>query len=438
MWAKTILVLSAAATAAIGQARAQQAQSGYGSVAPEFSMTSPAPFAWRRLEDFNWSDSPILLNAHQSLSYNSNVINLPSSFGNLTSLKDGDYLSTTIVGASSKLNAGAQQFFTDATYTVINYRKYHSIDQHNYYLDGGVNWNLGSRCNGNIIGVVSTAQATAQETFGPGVNTIHAASINENAQCGVYQNVSVTLNSGYNTRQNSQLVAQAINNATAFILGGLQYQWEKTDRVQAQVKYSNTTFTNTNALNVIEQAIGETPQGNVRLTNYQIVYDRIFSDKFDVSALGGLAVADVPGANGRNSTSPIYTFSANWRPSPLWVINVSVSRTVTPPVSALSYTQVGNAESFGVTYIITPKVTLNAAIGRSQLLGASVAALANNPNASLLAFGSNTLISSSFKANYQWTPFTSAYLSVSTSQRSGNSGNIPQNIFMLGLDYRPK
>jgi hypothetical protein len=437
MWFRGLGVISAAVFATIGSARAQQTAVSTSAPAA-YDWLSPAPLAFQKWRDFNWSESPVLLNASVKGGYNSNILNIPANFSNVYSKISGDYQLVTTVGSSTKFNIYQQQFYADANYAVTNYREFHSLDQHNYIIDGGVNWSLGSTCNGNLSAISSSQQASQADSFGPGVNTIHSSSVNETGTCRIYQNLSAQVNSGYNVHNNTQLIAQAIDNTTAFVLGGLQYQWPNTDSVQAQVKYSDTTFTNNTALNALTMNTTPTDlQGNVRLTNYQLIYSRTFSDKFNASVLGGLSTASIPGTTRQsNASTPIYTFTANWRPDPVWMVALSVSRTVTPPVSAISYTQVGNQQMLTVSYNFTPKILLTAAFNRSQLLGGPNIA-AQPYLLSLGSYGANVLVSASFTGSYQITPFTTASVSITTSQRYAQSGNIPANLFMFGLDYRP-
>ena len=176
-------------------------------------------------DNFNWSTSPVKLNAHEFVGYNSNILNsLPSTALPPVETRS-DYVLTSIIGASSKFDAWSQQFFGDASYTIINYRNNIGFDGHNYNFDGGVNWVATSLCQGKLIAVSRQAQAPQEELFGPGLDTVRTVSATETGQCTIYQDVSAIVNSGVTTTNHNVVGAgasgaNALDNTTAYVQGG--------------------------------------------------------------------------------------------------------------------------------------------------------------------------------------------------------------------------
>ena len=445
MWVRGSGVFAAAHLFTAGLAWGQQtapAPPG-GSGVPTYDWLSPAPLAWTQPETFNWSTSPVKLNAHESGSYNSNILNSAPSTVLPPGQTRGDYLLTSIIGASSKFNAWSQQFFGDASYTVINYRDNIGFDGHNYNFDGGVNWVATSRCQGQLMAVSSQAQAPQEELFGPGLDTIRTVSATETGQCAIYQDVSAIVNSGVTTT-NHHVVgaaaggANALDNTTAYIQGGFSYQWASVDSLQFLTKLTETHFTNPTVTD-IAQNLNASALLNVHILNYQLVYNRTLSDIFNFSAAGGMSTTGEETTGTHNLTppaTPTYSVTANWLPTPKWSIQISANRSVAPPVSIIAGSQVTDAEQAAITYYWTPKLSLSATLARSNLGGNQVAAV-NQLTQALGGFGANTLLSASLKASYQVTPFTTASLYYQKYNRVTSGEYISSGIVLFGIDYQP-
>jgi hypothetical protein len=407
---------------------------------------SPAPLAWTQPETFNWSTSPIKLNAHEYGSYNSNILNAPRSSFLLPGETRGDYLLTTTIGASGKYNAWAQQIFGDASYSVINYRHNVGFDGHNYNLDGGVNWVATSRCQGQLMAATKQYQTPQEEQFGPGIETMRTSYATETGRCSIYQDISAVLNSAVTTQNRTALgtltpQANSLNNnITAYVQGGLQYQWPSLDKLQFLTKFSETHFTNPSVVGVAE-ALNASALLNTHVVYYDVVYNRTISPMLNFNLSGGLAIINEQTA-GQHSTSPpaipTFALTVNWLPSPKWLFAINADRTVTPPVSVLGGTQVGDTENVSMTYFLTPKVSLVATFARNFLAGNQTTPIANNLTRALGGFGANTLLSATLKALYQVTPFTTASISYQKSDRTLTGENIPTDIVLFGLDYQPQ
>jgi hypothetical protein len=158
-----------------------------------------------------------------------------------------------------------------------------------------------------------------------------------------------------------------------------------------------------------------------------------------VSATGGLSTTNQEAASHLSrpsATTPIYSFLASYLPTPKWTFLLNVSRTVSPPVSVLAGTQIGDAESFTASYLWTPKLNLALTLSRSHLSAAQP--LSNAITQALGGYGANTFMSALLKATYQMTPFTSATISVQKTSRTYSSQNVASEILLFGLDYQPQ
>jgi hypothetical protein len=381
---------------------------------------------------------------HEYGSYNSNILNSPSTFVLPPGQTRGDYLVNTTVGGSTRFNAWSQQVFADASYNVINYRHNVGFDGHNYNLDAGVNWIATSRCSGTIFLLSNQHQAAQEDLFGPGITTVRTQSASETGQCGVYQNVSVVLNSGITSTNQSVLgattrAANALDNVNSYVQGGLKYQWADLNNLQLLAKFSDTRYTN-RAVVAFADAINNFSLLNARYANYTVVYNRTLTETFNVSASAGLATISQQTVGGRQAsstpTTPTYSLRAQWLPTPKWSLAVNFNRSVAPPTSILAGVQIGNSESVVATYQWTPKLGLSLALSRNYLAGAQ--RLNNLVTQALGGYGANTYEAATARATYQITPFTSASISMIATQRYYTGGNSSGEILLFGLDYQPQ
>lgn len=436
-------VFLAAVLLAAGLVCAQQARALAIDSPTTIDWLSPEALAWTNPDTFNWSTSPVKLNVHEYGSYNSNVLNAPTTNVLLPGQTRGDYILNTTVGASTKFEAWSQQFFGDASYNILNYRHNVGYDGHNYSLDAGINYVLTSRCTGQVVAAASQRQAPQEQLFGPGITTVRNQSLVETANCKLYQNISAILNSGITSTNQTAIAAptaaaNALDNTTAYLQTGLQYQWTGLDNLQLLTRFSDTRYTNATVVSVAD-ALNATGLLNARYVNYTLVYNRTFSELFNMSATGGLSTQSRETRNQRSgspATTPIYSLNLAYLPTPKWTFLVSLSRTVSPPVSILAGTQIGNTESFTASYLWTPKLNLSVTLSRNYLAGAPP--LSTTITQVLGGFGANTLLSAVFKATYQITPFTSATISAQKSNRTYTGQNVPTEILLFGLDYQPQ
>jgi hypothetical protein len=399
---------------------------------------SPTPAGGNVSHAFNWSESPILINAHQYDGYNDNVLSAFPSVTLQPGLQRGDFYNFSTIGASTKFDGAAQQFFANGSYTKINYLHDTSLDTSNYSLNAGTYWRATSRCNGQIQASSSVRQSLIEESFAPGIDNVHTDSFTERGTCNIYQNLGVEFNGGLSSIDHSLQQVQKINNDNWYMQGGLKYQLASLDQIRLLVKYTDITFTN-----AADTSFSSSSQSGLLThtaqTNYQIFYDRTLP-KLDIQAMAGLS--QNPGTSSSASqtrtqeTVVIYSASVNWRPSERWSVMLAAGRNVGLPISLIANTQISDTQSASLTYYLTPKVSLITSFNRTQLEGNSSAS--SNLSASVSGYGASIVTNGAFKAVYQVTPFTAASIAYQRYDRSLTGGNISSNSVLLGLDFQPQ
>ena len=122
-----------------------------GSVTP---ANGPGGFALPSVPQ-NWADLPFKLTASETVSYNSNIDSLPIGFVNPRGGPQGDFTTTSNFGFSTGANVGNQRLFLDTTFGVIRYLHNAAFNSTIYSVNGGVDWNVTSRCSGALTACLS-------------------------------------------------------------------------------------------------------------------------------------------------------------------------------------------------------------------------------------------------------------------------------------------
>ncbi len=397
-------------------------------------LWSPAPLTrWTPL-DSNWADLVLKPSLSEGLGYNDNILGISNGYSVPTGFSKGDWYNSFGVGGTSKFNVSGQQLFLDGNYTVINYLHDRMADAHNYSLDAGVNWSTASHCQGTLVASDSSHQATIEEQVGPGLNTIHVASLTETGSCNIYDKLGWTFNGGLVANTNSGISSQGLNYRSWNAATGPQYALSEVENAKLTVQYTERDFTSAFSTPFYSSsAYGEL--STVDQVNYQLSYDRIFSDQLDTNLMGGFTSVRVGGSG--SQTTPIYALTFNWRPSGKWLVNASVSQSVGAPSTVLTASQTTTAERIAVTYYWTPKLAMIASFSYSSYTGATPIGVTTVPLYQAAYYGAGAGLSPSFRLNYNVTPFLTAHASYQRSDRTSDGYRTVQDIVLVGLDYKP-
>ncbi len=378
----------------------------------------------------NWADLPFKLTASQTESYNSNISSFPIGFAPKGAVL-GDFTSNTNFGFQTKANVSGQQLFLDSTFGVIHYLHETQFDSTVYSVNAGVDWSITSRCSGTLAASLSKSPGQLTEQVGTGVNFTTTTALNETGKCGIANGYSLVLNSGITTTTNSDAV-NALNNArTQLIAAGIEYA-KGYSTITALASISDQNFT------------GRAPQlGVVGLANevdfhsFTLNYKREINPNLSVNGEIGLVGVTSGFSLGLPKTLlPIYTVSATWALTPKLGLNASASRTIAPPTTVVANAQQSYNAQLSFTYQLTPKVGVSA--GGS--VDYSTTSFTSSPVATGLSpflFSSQNTYNLNAGLNYSMTPFLSAALSATYSERVANHLITPQDVVTVSLNYRP-
>jgi hypothetical protein len=376
----------------------------------------------------NWADLPFRLTASQVVSYNSNISSFPIGVAPVGAVV-GDFNSTTNFGFSTRANIENQHLFLDATFGVIRYLHDVAFNSTVYSLNAGVDWNVTSRCSGTLGVALSKSPGQLTEQVGTGVNYTTTTAFNETGKCAVSNGYSFLFNSGLSTLTNSNAQNALNDSRNSLIAAGIEYA-KGASTITALASISDQNFTNRTAVGNLFGLATETD-----FHSFTLEYARQINPNLSVNGLIGLVGVTSGFTLALPKTLlPIYTLGARWAFTPKLALNVSASRTISPPTTVIANAEQSYNASVGLTYQMTPKVAVTAggSVGYSTGTFTSV-----TPNLSPFLVSTQNTYNLNTGVIYSMTPFLSAGLNASYSERVSNHSITPQDIVTVSLNYRP-
>ena len=375
----------------------------------------------------NWADLPFKLTASQNVSYNSNISSFPIGVAPKGAIL-GDFTSATNFGFQTRANVSGQQVFLDATFGVIRYL--HEVQSNStvYSLNAGVNWNVTSRCSGTLATSLSKSPAQLTEQVGTGINFSTTTALNETGKCGVSNGYSLVFNSGLTTLTNSDPTNALNNSRTALIAAGIEYA-KGYGTLTALASNSDAKFSNRSGV------LGLATETDFH--SFTLNYTRQINPNLSVSGLIGLVGVTSGFSLGLPKTLlPIYTISGTWTLTPKLSLNASASRSIAPPTTVIANAQQSYNAGMNLSYQLTPKVAISAG-GSVDYSTTSFTSSTAATGLSAFFFSSQNNYNLSTGLNYSMTPFLSAALSATYSERVANHTITPQDVVTVSLNYRP-
>ena len=378
----------------------------------------------------NWADLPFTLRASQNVSYNSNINGIPLGSPVPAGELRGDFTAATNVGFSTKSNVYGQQLYLDTTFGVIRYLHQTRFNSNIYSVNAGDNWTLTSRCAGNLGVSLSKTNSTLLTTLvGTGVNYATTTSFNETGKCAVSNGFSLLFNSSWNEVTNSNPVDALLNSRATMLSAGIEYAKGA----------STVTVLASNTENIFSRPPAVTATGLANVTDFHsftLGYTRQINPNLSVNGLIGLVGTTNAFTLGLPRTLlPIYTLGTTWAFTPKLSLNASASRTVSPPTTIIANAEIDYTATVGLSYQITPKLafTVDGSIGHNTGAATPLVLTAVAP----FLTGASNFYSANTSLNYTMTPFLSASLSASYTERVGNHTITPEDVIIVRLRYSP-
>jgi Putative beta-barrel porin 2 len=379
----------------------------------------------------NWADLPFTLRASQNVSYNSNINGIPLGSPVPAGESRGDFTAATNVGFSTKSNVYGQQLYLDTTFGVIRYHRQTRFNSNIYSVNAGDNWTLTSRCAGALGVSLSKTNSTLLTTLvGTGVNYETTTSFNETGKCAVSNGFSLLFNSSWTELTNSNPVDALLNSRATMLSAGIEY-----------AKGSSTvTVLATNTENIFSRPPAVTATGLANVTDFHsftLGYSRQINPNLSVNGLIGLVgtTTNAFTLGLPRTLLPIYTLGTTWTFTPKLSLNASASRTVSPPTTIIANAEIAYTATVDLGYQITPKLAFNVNGSISHNTGAATRSVLT----ALAPFltGASNFYSASTSLSYTMTPFLSAHLTASYTERVANHTITPEDLIIASLRYSP-
>ena len=387
----------------------------------------------------NWSDLPFHLQLEERTGYNSNVINTPqTSTGGVTVFGHpvGSLVSISSFGATTTAYWEGQQFFANGALGMYRYSEAPSLNSMSHSLNVGDRWTYGSKCSGQLIASERTSPAEVGQQVGFNVqNSVTAVALNETAKCVVTGNYALLLNSGLTSSTNSAALDKFNDYRSVFIEAGISYSVSETNSLQFLASVTGTDYSNRSSAS---NDMGLS--SNIVEDELDLSYTKNLSPDLAVTASVGLIGA----RNGSFSLEPakgfqpIYSAQVSWAATPKLKLTGAFVHNVSPPTSILANLEVSETANFGLTYALTPKVTLAAGVSttRSSGFGGSSEILAGN--SILQQFAQNERVySANASLNYAITPFVAANVSYTHTSVEQSGFMTPTDVVLVALSFSP-
>jgi hypothetical protein len=377
----------------------------------------------------NWADLPFKLTASEQVSFNSNINAIPLGVPVPAGRVLGDFTSTTSFGFSTKANVSGQQLYLDTTFGLIRYLHQVGFDSTVYSVSAGDNWTLTSRCAGNLGVSLSKSPVTLTELVATGINYTKSTAFSETGKCAVSNGYSLLFNSGWSELTNSNPIDALNNSRTTLLSAGIEYA-KGASTVTALASNSYTIYSRGR----VEAAVG---LANVTdFHTFSLAYTRQINPNLSVNGLIGLVGTTNAFTLGVPRTLlPIYTLGMSWSVTPKVTLTASGSRTVAPPTTIIANAETTYMGLANLTYQVTPKVTVN--VGGS--ISYSTGAFTPTAVTGLAPFltGASDYYSATAGLTYTMTPFLSAALTASYTERVTDHFITPEDLVLVSLNYRP-
>lgn len=412
----------------------------------------------------NWNDLPVQLHISETVGYNSNVGNVPTSFSPTTSFGStnsffnnsfkpiGSLVSMSSFGISFLSTQDENQFSGNFSAGMNRYLQDPSINSINQSASISDRYQT-SKCTGTLNLSEQTAPSQPGQQIGINyVNSTTTIAASAGTNCALNSNYSATLNTGLSSSTNSSSgvffnnatssttnplfnpnVDQTADYQSAFITAGINYSVSDTNTLGLTATMTGNNYNNRgdtlNSFGLVNK---------ITTDSLSATYTRTFSPNFSMSVQLGIlgAIAnDFFSSRVPTAYQPQYSVTAQWSPTPKLSFSAAVSRSASTPTSIISNLQVSESGSASVNYQWTPKVAVGASVSTSYSFGALT------PQETNQAFGFFASAQRTYSAGahlaYSITPFLAANLSYSYYRSLQLYATTNTSMILLALNFNP-
>jgi hypothetical protein len=241
---------------------------------------------------------------------------------------------------------------------------------------------------------------------------------------------SVVFNSSAMKTANSNPL-DALNNAnTEMIAAGIEYE-KGDDNLTVLATKSDTNYANRGAA---AKALGLL--NTVVFHSFNAIYVKHVNPNLSLTGqLGLVGVTDAFSLGLPKTLLPIYSLGVTWTITPKVTLNATASRTVAPPTTIIANAAVSYNTLLSLSYQATPKVAFVATASAGYSNSVFTPGLAGTTFAPFVTI--TDFYSVTAGVTYAMTPFISANLNASYTERVGDHAITPQDVITVSLKYKP-
>jgi hypothetical protein len=171
--------------------------------------------------------------------------------------------------------------------------------------------------------------------------------------------------------------------------------------------------------------------------NFNLSYARQINPNLSVTGQVGLVGVTSAFSVGLPKTLlPTYSLAGSWTITPKLTLTATASRTVAPPTTVIANAEVAYLTDLDLTYQATPKVAFTASASAGYTSTAFTPALVGTTTFAPF-FTATDFYTATAGVTYAMTPFISAALNASYTERVGDHSITPQDLITVSLNYKP-
>ena len=235
------------------------------------------------------------------------------------------------------------------------------------------------------------------------------------------------------TKTNNSNPLDAVNNANIeMISAGIEYAKGNGDLTLLATKSDTNYASRGAALNALGLA------NTVVFHSFNLSYTRQINPNLSVTGqLGLVGVTNAFTLGLPKTLLPTYSLAATWAITPKVSLSASATRTVAPPTTLIGNAEVAYYTNLNLTYQATPKVAFSASGSAGYSSVAFTPGAAGTTTALVPFLTTTNYYALTAGVTYAMTPFISAALSATYTERVSDHVITPQDLITVSLNYRP-
>jgi len=242
---------------------------------------------------------------------------------------------------------------------------------------------------------------------------------------------SLVFDSGISEVTNSNALNGLNNGRTDMLAAGIEYA-QGPDSLTGMATISDSNYSNRGAVvNTLGLA------NTVVYHSFNLTYARQIDDDLSVTgAVGLVGVTNAFTLGLPKTLLPTYSLAGTWTITPKLTLSATGSRGVIPPTTVIANAETTYQAALTLAYEVTPKITVSANLSTGYSLAAFTPGLVGTISSTFVT--TQKYYAATATMSYAMTPFISAALTATYTDRISDNVFTPQDVIMVSLNYKPR